>query len=241
MANRSTFNSSKNSSNSIESALYIVPTPIGNLLDITFRSVKVLSSVDIIACEDTRVCGMLLRSLDIDFRGCLCSYHNFNEGVRSGYLVEQIRGGKSVALVSDSGMPCISDPGYKLVREVIGAGLKIIPLPGPTAFVSALVASGFSVHNFVFLGFPPQKKGRLSFIRDALSLPFTVILYESSHRIIKLIEEISGLDSCRDIFIGREITKIFEEHIRFNTSEFLSGSVDIVPKGEFVVVIRAKS
>ena len=224
--------------NKIEPALYIVPTPIGNLEDITLRAINVLKSVDIIACEDTRKGGLLLKSLAISHSARLSSYYDFNEETKSTFLINEILNGKSVALISDAGTPCISDPGYKFVNKGIEKGIKIISLPGATAFVPALVASGFAVHNFTFLGFPPQKKGRSTFLKNALNIDSTVILYESSHRISKLISEISQLDANRNICIGREISKFFEEYIRFNTSEFISNEIQITEKGEFVVIIE---
>jgi len=224
--------------NKIEPALYIIPTPIGNLEDITLRAINILKNVDIIACEDTRRSGLLLKSLDISTSSRLSSYYDFNEDTKSISLIDEILNGKSVALISDAGTPCISDPGYKLVNKGIEKGVKIISLPGATAFVPALVASGFAVHSFTFLGFPPQKKGRSTFLKNALSIPNTVILYESSHRISKLISEISQIANSRDICIGREISKVFEEYIRFNTSEFINEKIKITEKGEFVVIIQ---
>ncbi|MDR0927022.1 MAG: 16S rRNA (cytidine(1402)-2'-O)-methyltransferase [Ignavibacteria bacterium] len=221
-------------------ALYIVPTPIGNLEDITLRAIKVLTNANIIACEDTRRCGMLLKELAIITNATLRSYHDYNESEVSGRLIEEIANGKSVALISDAGTPCISDPGYRLVNKAIAAGIQIVPLPGATAFVPALVASGFAVHSFAFFGFPPQKKGRNSFINNALNQETTTILYESSHRIKKLIGEIAEIDANRNICIGREISKIYEEYIRFNTSEWLSNSINIIEKGEFVVLIEGR-
>ena len=224
--------------NKIEPTLYIVPTPIGNLEDITLRAINVLQTVDIIACEDTRRGGNLLKSLDISHSARLFSYYDFNEETKSIFLINEILNGKSVALISDAGTPCISDPGYKLVNKGIEKGIKIISLPGATAFVPALVASGLAVHSFTFLGFPPQKKGRSTFLKNALNIPTTVILYESSHRISKLISEISQIADNRNICIGREISKVFEEYIRFNTSEFSAEKIKITEKGEFVVIIQ---
>ena len=225
--------------NKIEVALYIVPTPIGNLEDITVRAINVLKNVDIIACEDTRRSGLLLKSLEISHSAQLHSYYDFNEETKSVALIAQILNGKSVALISDAGTPCISDPGYKLVNKAIEKGIKIISLPGATAFVPALVASGFAVHSFTFLGFPPQKKGRSTFLKNALNSSNTVILYESSHRVLKLISEISQIDNNRNICIGREISKIFEEYIRFNTSDFAEEKIKITEKGEFVIIIQS--
>ena len=197
-----------------------------------------MKSVDIIACEDTRKSGMLLKLLNITHHSKLQSYYDFNEETKSVFLINEILNNKSVALISDAGTPCISDPGYKLVNKAIEQNIKIISLPGTTALIPALTASGFAVSNFTFLGFPPQKKGRNTFIKNALNEKYTVILYESSHRIIKLIEEIAKIDSTRKICIGREISKVFEEYIRFSASEFIDGKVKITEKGEFVIVIE---
>ncbi len=223
----------------IEAALYLVPTPIGNLQDITYRAVKILSNVDIIACEDTRRAGVMLKELKIKNNSSkLVSYYNYNEGIKSDALVNELKNGKSVALISDAGTPCISDPGYRIVSKAIENNIKVISVPGATAFVSALIASGLPVHNFIFLGFPPQKKGRKTFIQEALNNEKTFILYESSHRIKKLISEIAEIDGDRNICIAREISKIFEEYIRFNTADFLQNKINIIEKGEFVVVIE---
>lgn len=225
----------------MENALYIVPTPIGNLQDITLRAINILKEVDIIACEDTRKSGLLLKTLDILSANRLCSYHDYNEYERSIEIINEIKNGKSVALISDAGTPCISDPGYKLVCNAKENNIKIISLPGATAFVPALVSSGMAVHSFVFLGFPPQKKGRKTFLLNAINSEHTTILYESSHRILKLIKELSQLDNNRNIFISREISKIYEEHISFTTTQFLNNEIKITEKGEFVVIIKAKN
>lgn len=226
--------------NKIEAALYIVPTPIGNLEDITLRAINVLQNVDIIACEDTRRCGILVQNLNLRCVAKFESYFDYNEETKSKHLINEINNGKSVALISDAGTPCISDPGFRIVNMAIENNIKIIPLPGATAFVPALISSGFAVHSFTFLGFPPQKKGRSTFLKNALNMTSTIILYESSHRINKLIQEIAMIDNSRNICVSRELSKVFEEHIRFNTSEFITGNVKITEKGEFVIVIEGK-
>jgi 16S rRNA (cytidine1402-2'-O)-methyltransferase len=226
--------------NKIEASLYIVPTPIGNLEDITLRAINILQNVDIIACEDTRRCGMLIKNLNLQCSAKFESYFDYNEDSKSKHLINEIKNGKSVALISDAGTPCISDPGFRIVNMAIESNIKVIPLPGATAFVPALIVSGFAVHSFIFMGFPPQKKGRSTFLKDTLNATNTVILYESSHRINKLIQEIAMIDNSRNICISREISKIFEEQIRFNTSEFIAGNVKITEKGEFVIVIEGK-
>ncbi len=226
----------------ITTALYIVPTPIGNMADMTLRAMDILSNVDIIACEDTRRTGSFLKKLGITYKK-LESYHEHNEKAKSSVLAEEIeRNGKSVALITDAGTPGISDPGYRLVNETIKRNLRIISLPGATAFVPALAASGLPVHNFVFMGFPPQKKGRQKFLEKMVSLEMTAIIYESSHRIIKLMDElmiISGGE--RKICAAREISKVHEEYLRGSVNDvktLLEQKNSI--KGEFVVLIAPK-
>ena len=232
-------NKSDNKKN-ITPALYLVPTPIGNLEDITMRAVNILQEADFIACEDTRRSGVLIKSLGLSTKAKLISYFEHNENEKNDFLINKIIDGNIVALISDAGSPCISDPGYKLVQKAIEKNVKIISLPGATACIPALTASGFPVHRFTFFGFPPQKKGRQSFIKSILNCPNTAIVYESSHRIIKFINEIVSLDSNRNICIAREISKIYEEYIRFNTNEFNNNTINITEKGEFVIIIEGK-
>jgi 16S rRNA (cytidine1402-2'-O)-methyltransferase len=226
----------------LEPALYLVPTPIGNLDDITIRALKTLSSADVIACEDTRTSLSLLRKYDIRPQ-ILTSCHEYNEKAKGESLAEMIESGKSVALVSDAGSPALSDPGFRTVNAVLERGLKVIALPGATALVPALSASGFPSDEFMFMGFPPQKKGRQTFIKKALSQECTVILYESTHRIVRLINEIVELDADdKEICIAREISKIYEEYIRGTAKELqniLAERKEL--KGEIVVLIRKKA
>lgn len=225
--------------NQTEIALYLIPTPIGNYDDMTLRGIKILSSVDIIACEDTRHSGLLLKHFNI-FEKKLESYHEHNEKEKSVYLIEQILNGKSVAVITDAGTPGISDPAYRLVKLAIENNIKIIPLPGASAMLPSLIASGLPTDRFVFCGFPPQKKGRHTFLTNILQYDTTIILYESPYRIIKLLEEFIkyGYENMI-ICVSREISKMFEEHIRGSVSQVL----DICKnhknlKGEFVVVIN---
>lgn len=231
----------KNSHPKIEPGLYIVPTPIGNLEDLTLRAIKVLSSVDIIACEDTRHSGSLLKSHNI-FVNKLESYHEHNEESKSEILINELLNLKSVALISDAGMPGISDPGYKLVKKAIANDIKIISLPGPTAFVPALIASGFRNDRFLFAGFPPHKKGRKTFFEKLSDFDATIILYESPFRILKLLEDIENfVEGNREICLAREISKVFEEYLRGCAKDLLkhfSGGKQ--PKGEYVVIIDGK-
>ncbi len=223
----------------LEPALYIVPTPIGNLEDITQRAIKVLSEVNVIACEDTRHTGNLLKMLNIAYDKLL-SYHEHNEAQRAEEIVGLIRVGKSVALVCDAGMPLISDPGYRAVRQTASAGLKIIPLPGANAILPALVASGLPVHAFSFLGFMPQKKGRKAFLMQINDLPHTCIFYESTHRIDKLLEEIKTIfEPTRKVVIAKEISKFHENFIRTTAgtaAEDLKKTSE--NRGEFVILIE---
>jgi 16S rRNA (cytidine1402-2'-O)-methyltransferase len=224
----------------IEAALYIVPTPIGNLDDITLRAINILKSVDVIACEDTRHSGKLLKLLGIKNKK-LISYHEHNERSRAKQLAEFIEQGQSVAIISDAGTPGISDPAYRIINACIEKKLKIIPLPGPTAFVPALLASGFGTDKFVFYGFPPQKKGRKKFIENLAATDMTSIIYESPFRVKKLIKEMMELGmENRRICIARELTKIYEEFIRGTVaecSEILDKHNNL--KGEFVIVIES--
>jgi 16S rRNA (cytidine1402-2'-O)-methyltransferase len=225
----------------LEIGLYIVPTPIGNLQDITLRSLNVLRSVDYIACEDTRSTDKLLKFYNIPVPK-LFSYHNFNETEKSQYIIELIKEGKKVALVSDAGTPLISDPGYKIVQLMIENNLYFEVLPGANAVLPALIFSGFPVHSFTFLGFPPQKKNRKKFLENLKNLDSTIILYESPFRIKKLVLELKEIfTENQKISISREISKKFEETIRGTIKEVN----DLVNKkenlkGEFVVLISGE-
>ena len=218
-----------------------MPTPIGNLEDITLRAIKVLSNVDIIACEDTRNAGNLLKQLNINYKK-LVSYHNFNEIEKSTSIINSILDGKSVALVSDAGTPGISDPGYRLVNEAILNNIKIVPLPGASALLPALTASGFPIHRFTYAGFPPHKKGRKTFINSLKSYDSTIILYESPNRLQKLINEIIEVFGTEiEVCIAREISKKFEEFIRGSILEIKKIIDDKQSiKGEIVVVLNPK-
>lgn len=225
----------------LEAALYIVPTPIGNLEDITIRGLKTLGSADVIACEDTRRTGQMLKAYKIAPKK-LISYHEHNEVEKAVYLVQEIRSGKSVAVVSDAGAPGISDPGYRVIVEAAKNDIKIISLPGPNAFVPAIVASGFALNKFIFLGFPPQKKGRASFLQKAVDYDCPAAFYESPHRIVKIIKEL--IELCggeRKACFSREISKIYEEYFRGTLNECLEyfTQKDSI-KGEFVVVLDRK-
>lgn len=226
-------------SNIIESALYILPTPIGNLEDITLRSLRILKEVDIIACEDTRRMGILLKEFDISDKR-LESYYEQNEVTKSDFLVEQILNGYSVALTSDAGTPCISDPGYRLISKAREKNIKIIPLPGATSIIPALIGSGFPINEFKYFGFAPHKKGRQTFLKRLAEETSVIILLESPNRIIKLISELKNLiSSNRKICLARELTKIYEEFIIGYPEELIDRlKKRSNVKGEFVVVIE---
>ena len=220
--------------------LYVVPTPVGNLDDMTFRAVNVLKSVSLILCEDTRTSAGLLKHFGITTR--TASHHKFNEHKTCSLYAERILGGEDIALISDAGTPAISDPGFMLVRACVERGVDVECLPGATAFVPALVDSGFGCESFVFAGFLPQKKGRQKRLAALKSLEMTVILYESPYRILKLLGEIKehfGAD--RRVSISREISKIHEETLRGTPDELLEIFGARPPKGEFVVIIDKNS
>lgn len=226
----------------LDAAIYIVPTPIGNLKDITTRALEVLSEADIVACEDTRYAGILFNQLKIQ-KNKFVSYHILNEEERSKGLIDEVKRGNSIALISDAGTPTISDPGMRLVINAIDEGIKIVPLPGATAIIPALAASGLDISRFTFFGFPPHKKGRKTFVDEVCEHKYTTIMYESPHRILKLLKEIEERsDENRKICVAREISKIYEEFIRGNVKE----SIDYFEKkdkikGEFVIVLEGKS
>ena len=217
--------------------LYIVPTPIGNLEDITLRAINVLKGVDFILAEDTRTTSHLLRHLGIDKP--MHSHHKFNEHATVGRVAESIAAGKDVALVSDAGTPGISDPGFLLVRKCVEEGIDIVTLPGATALIPALVQSGFPCDRFCFEGFLPQKKGRMKRLQELSTESRTVIFYESPYRVVKCLEQIAetfGLE--RRVAVVREITKKFEETVRGTIAEALEHFREHEPKGEFVIVVE---
>lgn len=216
--------------------LYIVPTPVGNLEDMTFRAIRVLKEADLILCEDTRTSAGLLKHFDITTR--TASHHKFNEHENCQYYAQQIVAGQNIALISDAGTPAISDPGFMLVRECVKLGVEVECLPGATAFVPALVDSGFGCESFLFAGFLPQKKGRMKKLTYLASLDITVILYESPYRVVKLLEEIKKyFGEDRRISISREISKVYEETLRGAPDELIAAFAAKPPKGEFVVIV----
>lgn len=221
------------------SKLYLVPTPIGNLEDMTFRAIKVLKEADLILAEDTRTSGKLLKHFDISTQ--MHSHHMHNEHKTVESIVNQIKGGKTIALISDAGTPAISDPGFLLTRACIEAGIEVDCLPGATAFVPALVNSGLPNDKFVFEGFLPVKKGRQTRLQLLAEETRTMIFYESPHKLLKTLAqfaEVFGED--RRISVSREISKLHEETIRGSVKEVLEHFTSKPPKGEIVVVLEGK-
>ena len=219
--------------------LNIVPTPIGNLEDITFRSIDTLKKSDYILCEDTRVSKKLLSKYNIDVP--LISFHSYNEHKTVQKHIDQILNGKRISLISDAGTPSISDPGFLIVRESINNDIEINCLPGPTALIPAIVNSGLSSDRFVFEGFLPAKKGRNKRLNNLLNENRSIIIYESPKKILKLINELIGLfGEQRKASISREISKIYQENIRGTLIELLEKFDNKNIKGEFVIVIDGK-
>lgn len=218
------------------SKLYIVPTPIGNLDDITLRAIKVLSEADYILAEDTRTTAFLLKHLGIEKK--LYSHHKFNEHATSASVAEAIGEGHTIALVSDAGTPGISDPGFLLVRTCVEAGIEVETLPGATAFVPALVQSGFPCDRFCFEGFLPQKKGRSKRLQELSSESRSIIFYESPFRVVKCLEQLAEtFGEERKVSVSRELTKKFEQTVRGTIAEVLEYFRQHEPKGEFVIVV----
>ena len=215
--------------------LYLVPTPIGNFLDMTFRSIEVLKNVDIILCEDTRNTKILCAHFDIHTP--LMAYHIFNENNKCEEVLDLLREGKKIALVSDAGLPGISDPGYLITKEAIDAGFSVSALPGASAGITALVASGLPTDKFYFYGFLDHKKSQkikeLTKLRD---LDMTVIMYESPHRISETIEVMHEVYQDRNIVIARELTKKYEEYIRGNIKDIVNMELNL--KGEIVIIVE---
>lgn len=219
--------------------LFIVSTPIGNLKDMTLRAIETLKEVDFIICEDTRVTGNLLKHFEISKE--LISLNAFNESQKLYQIIEKIQTGNSVALVSDSGTPTISDPGIRLVSEALKHNIEIIPIPGPSAVIAALSISGLPTDSFVFEGFIPQKKGRQKKLKQLCEEERTIVLYESVYRIEKLLDELIEFMPNRYIVVCRELTKKFEECWRGFPKEIKASLTNKIIKGEFVVVIAPKN
>ncbi|MCL5004137.1 MAG: 16S rRNA (cytidine(1402)-2'-O)-methyltransferase [Patescibacteria group bacterium] len=219
--------------------LYLVATPIGNLEDVTFRGLKVLKSSDLVVCEDTRVTGKLLSHYEISKP--LESFFEHNELSKTAKIVSQILSGANVALVTDAGMPAVSDPGYSLVRAAIAQGVKVVPIPGPSAAVAALAASGLPTDRFVFVGFLPQKPGKRRNFLESLKLEEgTIVVYESPHRLLFTLKDILEVLGNRQICVARELTKIHEDFVRGAVSEVLEKFKGRQVKGEVTLIIAGK-
>lgn len=216
--------------------LYLVATPIGNLEDITLRALRTLKECDVVAAEDTRRTGQLLRHFE--FSKPLLSYFQFNEAKRSEEIIDRLRRGEKVALVTDAGSPGISDPGERVVKAAVAAGLRVEAVPGPCALVAALTASGLPTDEFHFVGFLPHKSGqRMNALKQLLAVPGTLVFYESPFRIEKLLTELTEVYPQRPVVLARELTKKFEEFLRGSPAELLALAQKRSLKGEFVVLV----
>jgi len=216
--------------------LFIVATPIGNLSDITFRAVETLKTVDLVAAEDTRTSSVLLKHYGISKP--MISFHSYSGPGREQEIVSKMAGGSSVALITDAGTPGISDPGYTLIHDALNHGIEVVPIPGPTAFVTGLSASGLRTDRFVFEGFLPLKKGRQKKLQQLSSESRTVVLYESPHRIDKMLAELQKYFGERRCVVCRELTKIHESFYRGTLSEVPAMIGSSEKRGEFVIVIE---
>lgn len=216
--------------------LFLVPTPVGNLEDMTYRAVRILREADMVLCEDTRTSSVLLRHFEVKNR--LVAHHKFNEHGTAAGLVERLKAGAVIALISDAGTPGISDPGFLLAREAIAAGVTVQTLPGATAFVPALVSSGLPCDRFCFEGFLPQKKGRHTLLEHLSNEERTMIFYESPYRVLKTLEQfVEVFGPERRVSCCREISKVHEESVRGTLQEVIEHFKEVEPKGEFVIVL----
>ena len=220
--------------------LYVVPTPVGNMEDMTLRAIRILKEADLVLAEDTRTSGILLKHFEI--KNQLMSHHKFNEHGTSAGIVERLRAGATIALISDAGTPGISDPGFYLVREAVNAGVEVQCLPGATAMIPALVSSGLPCDRFCFEGFLPQKKGRQSRIKALADEQRTMVFYESPYRVVKLLEQLAEVfGNERRVSACREISKVHEESVRGTLAEVIAHFKEHEPRGEFVVVVAGKN
>jgi 16S rRNA (cytidine1402-2'-O)-methyltransferase len=217
--------------------LYIVATPIGNLEDMTLRAIETLKKVDLVACEDTRMTKKLLDHYEI--KKPLTSYFQHSKAPKISQIMEALKSGQNVALVTDAGTPGISDPGNKLVEAAIFENIAVMPIPGPSALTAIASVAGIDMQKFVFLGFPPHKKGRETFFKEVTALKYPVVYYESPHRVIKNLELLKNLGPDKNIILGRELTKIFEEIVRGKVEDvlkyFQENSEKV--KGEFTIIV----
>ena len=219
--------------------LYVVPTPVGNLEDMTFRAIRILKEADLILAEDTRTSGILLKHFEI--KNAMQSHHKFNEHQTVDYVIGRLKAGETIALISDAGTPAISDPGFLLVRECARNGIEVQCLPGATAFVPALVSSGLPDERFCFEGFLPQKKGRATRLTSLQEETRTMIFYESPYRVVKTLTQfIEYFGADRLVSVCREISKVHEESVRGSLQEVLDHFKENEPRGEFVIVLGGK-
>ncbi len=219
--------------------LYLVPTPVGNMEDMTFRAIRILKEADLILCEDTRTSGILLKRFEIKNR--LMAHHKFNEHGTTAGLVNRLKAGETIACISDAGTPGISDPGFFLAREAAASGITVETLPGATAFVPALVSSGLPCDRFTFEGFLPQKKGRKTMLESLADEPRTMIFYESPYRVVKTLEQFAEVfGEERRVSCCREISKLHEESVRGTLAEAIAHFKETEPRGEFVIVVAGK-
>ena len=219
--------------------LYLVPTPVGNMEDMTLRATRILKEADLVLCEDTRTSGILLKHFEI--KNHLMSHHKFNEHSTSAGIVNRLKAGETVALISDAGTPGISDPGFFLAREAAACGVTVQTLPGATAFVPALVSSGLPCDRFCFEGFLPQKKGRKTHLESLAEETRTMIFYESPYRVVKTLEQFADVFGAeRQASCCREISKVHEESVRGALAELTAHFKETEPRGEFVIVVAGK-
>ena len=219
--------------------LYVVPTPVGNMEDMTFRAIRVLKEADLILAEDTRTSGILLKHYEI--KNAMQSHHKFNEHQTVESIVDRIKGGQTVALISDAGTPGISDPGFLVVRECVRNGIEVQCLPGATAFVPALVSSGLPDERFCFEGFLPQKKGRMTRLNALKDETRTMIFYESPYRLLKTLTQFAEVFGAeRPVSVCREISKIHEESVRGTLQEVITHFTETEPRGEIVIILGGK-
>jgi len=216
--------------------LYIVPTPVGNMEDMTLRAIRILKEADVVLAEDTRTSGILLKHFGIQQH--LMSHHKFNEHGTTAGVIERLKAGQTVALISDAGTPGISDPGFFLVREAAKAGIEVQTLPGATACIPALVSSGLPCDRFCFEGFLPQKKGRQTHLESLRDEPRTMVFYESPYRLLKTLQQLAELmGGDRQVSVCREISKVHEESVRGTLDEVIAHFTQTEPRGEIVIVL----
>lgn len=220
--------------------LYIVPTPVGNMEDMTLRAIRILKEADLVLAEDTRTSGVLLKHFDI--KNHLMSHHKFNEHGTAAGIVERLKAGQTIALISDAGTPGISDPGFYLAREAVMAGITVQCLPGATACIPAIVSSGMPCDRFCFEGFIPQKKGRKTYLESLKTESRTMIFYESPYRLVKTLTQLAEvLGEDRQVSVCREISKLHEESVRGTLSEVIQHFTTTEPRGEIVIVLAGCS